>query len=272
MSVPCFSERKSDVGQSGYTLEVTAATNRGLVRRTNQDAILVEQWVGLGDADSHVITRSPFVDVLLAVADGVGGQSAGDIASRLVAERLSMMKSSLAVGDIDAATSAIMCVDEDLRAKASSHPSLFNMASTLAMALVSPDALTISNVGDSRIYFSMGNSDLRQMSKDDSLASSRTTSLSDGEIAARSSHLITQALGGGVLRRTRLEPHTLHLRSPAPWTLLLCSDGLTDEVDEGLFVADVVTRGYVADDLIAMALDAGGRDNVSVIVARCIAR
>jgi hypothetical protein len=69
-------------------LKVTAATNRGLVRPANEDAIVVGRWCGFGDDTSHSATHNAFVDVLLAVADGLGGHSAGDVASRMVIDGL----------------------------------------------------------------------------------------------------------------------------------------------------------------------------------------
>jgi serine/threonine protein phosphatase PrpC len=62
------------------------------------------------------------------------------------------------------------------------------------------------------------------------------------------------------------------VNTSAPRTLLLCSDGLTDCVDEHFFVRNIVTKGYTADDLVTMTLDRGGYHNVSVVIARCMMR
>ena len=88
-------------------------------------------------------------------------------------------------------------------------------------------------------------------------------------LARRSSHLVTQALGGSSLPGNRLLPHVLNVSMSDSWTLLLCSDGLTDFVDERLFKEKTMSTGSAANDLVKMALDAGGGDNISVIVARC---
>ena len=253
-------------------LDVTAATNLGRVRSANEDAIVVGTWRGIGDDASHAVTQDAFANVLLAVADGIGGHRAGDVASRIVIDGLLANTGTLAVGDIDGITGVIMAIDDDLKAKAASNGELRGMGSTLAMAVISAEAITVANVGDSRVYLSQGLADVRQISIDDIPVRPSGIDPREGprvSVARRSSRLVTQALGGVSHRRTRLRPHVLSLNTSLPWSLLLCSDGLTDYVDEMALKKRIRLLDCRASDLIEMALDGGGADNISVILARC---
>jgi protein phosphatase len=212
------------------------------------------------------------MNVLLAVADGLGGHSAGDVASRIVIESLAARMANLAIGDTDGITGAVTFIDEELKLKATSDPSLRGMGSTLAMAIVSAEAMTVLNVGDSRVYMSEGDGDMRQISIDDvpvARPDMRSQDRSADSVARRSTHLVTQALGGSSLRANRLLPHVVNLRMSGSWTLLLCSDGLTDFVDDRVFNKKAISAACGASDLVKLALDAGGKDNISVVIARC---
>jgi protein phosphatase len=221
--------------------------------------VLVANWIGAGEVASHKLSQKCFSNIFLAVADGLGGHSAGEIASRLVLDRLSSKSAKLKVSDVDGLTSTILDIHEEVLSKSLATPSLQGMGSTLAAAIVSPSEMTLLNVGDSRIYLSVNGGELCQVSTDDRL--------SPQEASLRHANVITQAIGGSS-RRRRLEPHILSLKAHAPWTLLICSDGLTDYVDDREFVRAAIDEQYVADDFVKKALDAGGVDNVSVIVAR----
>ena len=269
--IPLVPEESNPVPESLPKLDVTAATNRGLVRPANEDTIVVGTWCGFGDDTSLSATHNAFVDVLLAVADGLGGHSAGDVASRMVIDGLLAQTANLTVGNIDGITGTIMAIDDDLKLKATSDPSLRGMGSTLAMAVVSAETITVLNVGDSRVYLSEGSDEIRQISIDDIPVRPELglqNRPGDGVIR-RSSHLVTQALGGVNLRRTRLRPHVVNLNTSIPWTLLLCSDGLTDFVDEIALKERIMSAGCRANDLVEMALEGGGEDNISAILARC---
>jgi serine/threonine protein phosphatase PrpC len=120
---------------------------------------------------------------------------------------------NLTVGDIDSITETITAIDDDLKLKAASEPSLRGMGSTLAMAVISAEAITVLNVGDSRVYLSQGFEEVRQISIDDIPLRQSELHSQDGPgdgMVRRSSHLVTQALGGVPLRRTRLRPHVLN--------------------------------------------------------------
>ncbi len=245
-------------------LEITAATNIGLRRSSNEDSIVVGRWIGFGDDASHSVSHDASADVLLGVADGLGGHRGGAVASRMVIEGLAARANDLMVGRSEFMTAAISAIDDNLRLRASSEPSLSGMGSTLAMAVVTANAISVLNIGDSRIYLSQSIDELRQISIDD-IPQDRT----EGGPVHRRSHRITQALGGPGLRRSPLRPHTYDVAVSMPWTLLLCSDGLTDYVDEAVLKECIALPSCRANDLVKLALAGGGGDNVSVILARC---
>jgi PPM family protein phosphatase len=249
-------------------LEVTAATNLGRRRPSNEDAIVVGNWFGFGDVASHSTAQDAFADFLLAVADGLGGHRGGAVASRMVVEGLAARASDLEIGRSDSVAAAIMAIDDDIRLRATSDPSLSGMGSTLAMAVISANALKFVNVGDSRIYLSHNFDELRQISIDDVPAAPKSEA-GVGTIVHRRSHRITQALGGQRLRRSPLRPHIHDIALSMPWTLLLCSDGLTDYVDEAKMRERIASPSCSATDLIELALSGGGGDNVSAVLARC---
>ena len=148
-------------------LEVTAATNLGRSRPSNEDAIVVGNWFGFGDVASHSTAQDAFADFLVAVADGLGGHRGGAVASRMVVEGLTARASALEIGRSNSVAAAIMAIDDDIRLRATADPSLSGMGSTLAMAVISANALKVVNVGDSRIYLSHNFDELTQISIDD---------------------------------------------------------------------------------------------------------
>jgi protein phosphatase len=252
-------------------LEITASTNLGRLRPVNEDAILVGNWLGFGDDVSHSARHDASADVLLAVADGLGGYEGGNVASRMLVEGLAAHIGDLRAGDMKFLVAVIAAIDQEIRNKAMSEPTLRTMGSTLATAVVSANEITVLNIGDSRIYLSDGLKELRQISIDDvpvDQLGDRSPHEHGSSFVRRSSHRITQAVGVAALRRTRLKPHVQTIETSAPWTLLLCSDGLTDYVSESALTECVMSPFSKADDLIKMALAGGGGDNISAVLAR----
>lgn len=251
-------------------LEITAATNVGLSRASNEDAVVVGDWIGFGDDASHSGSHDASTYILLGVADGLGGHRGGTVASRMVTEGLAARASGLTVGRAELMIAAIAAIDDDLRLRANSEPSLSGMGSTLAAAVVTGNAISIFNVGDSRIYLSQNINEFRQVSIDDiPLDRTEVTPHKSGGPAHRRSHRITQALGGLGSRRSPLRVHSYDFAVSMPWTLLLCSDGLTDYVDEDALKECIALPSCSAEDLVKLALAGGGGDNVSIVLARC---
>jgi serine/threonine protein phosphatase PrpC len=240
-------------------LEVVAVTHRGRVRPRNEDTVAVAGFQsGAREGQPVRITVDAVRPVALLVSDGLGGHPEGGRASRLAAATVADQGPSL--HDVDAVVAAVASANDAVYDEMAQTPAWSRMGATI-VALVLTDGQAICvNVGDSRCFLLRGG-DLVQLSRDDSPAPAA------GETAVAT--IVTQTLGGRA-HRTRVEPHVHHTEVRPGDRFLLCSDGLTNEVP-----ADRIERELVeaADDLAAVeallrgALDAGGRDNISIVLA-----
>ncbi len=227
------------------------ATDVGRVRSNNQDQYLARP-------DSN----------LWAVADGMGGHSGGEVASQIACETLGQTYAEHTVeGLIDAveqANSAVFHAGAD-------DPELTGMGTTVvALAVVEHDddeVLAIANVGDSRCYRYADN-ELDQVTTDHSLVADlvREGSLSPEEAAVHPQrNIVTRVLG--VYDNVPVDVFAVDPRPGDRY--VLCSDGLFNEVPEPGIVS-VLRRladpGDAADELVRLAVDGGGRDNVTVVV------
>jgi PPM family protein phosphatase len=213
-------------------MEVASRTEVGYVRRRNEDSLLVDES-----------TR------VVAVADGLGGHPCGDLASQTA---VASLRRSLADGlpeDGDAGdwlTSALLVAHQAVLTEAGDDPDRSGMATTVVVAVVSDEQTTVAHVGDSRAYL-LSEAVLRPVTIDHGLGG-----------------YITQAVG---LDRSMV-PDVTHLELRAGDRLLLCTDGLTNMVDDK-GVAVLLGKGdatEATDALVEAALANGGIDNVTVIV------
>lgn len=236
-----------------------SATDRGPVREVNEDRVVCEDRYGL-----------------YAVFDGVGGHNAGEVAAQLALETVvGYIARSAADAEDDtwplgwdprfSATSnrlrtAIVLANQRVHLAAQSDPSLQGMATTVAAVLVSGNVVSFAHVGDSRIY-RVDPGPSRLLTEDDAATVDQLDA--DGErIGSR--RALTRALGAEV----DVTPSMAEMPVPAHVRLLLCSDGLhgvvgPDELDPAAYDG---APNEVAERLMARAIDAGTRDNVSVLV------
>lgn len=240
-------------------IAVSALSHAGLVRDHNEDSLVVGPWTLCAG-----VTRNPqtFVfppgsPLVVAVADGIGGQPAGEVASALVVRQLAMLGPSL--DSEGAVREAIALCNHAVHAAADSDPQLAAMGTTVAGTVVLEDSLISFNVGDSRVLDAT-TQEIRQVSVDDN------PPLEPGQ---RTTSLLTQALGGA-RRRSVITPHVSTEPLAAGARYLVCSDGLTDpvpaeELDELLRVHD---DGKAAFELWRAAIDAGGPDNITLALVR----
>ncbi len=233
-------------------LEVTAFTHQGRVRDGNEDSITVAGWVS--DVAMSGLRRSRHEltePMLCAVADGMGGHTAGEIASRYAIKRLAA--EPFADSEASAVAGVLAAINAELYQTMAADRSFRGMGTTVAGLLLAAARVLWFNVGDSRVY----------RYRDGSLQQLSTDHVPPG---ARSS-IITQSLGGA-LAFTAIEPDigADDLAVPSRW--LVCSDGLTDMVGD----ADI-TRCLEDNDeeaarkLFEAAMVAGGLDNISLILA-----
>jgi serine/threonine protein phosphatase PrpC len=237
-----------DGGQVG--LSWAAQTNTGLKRAGNQDSYLAAAPV-------------------FAVADGMGGHAAGDEASAAVVERLSQHLSG-AFASIDDITGALRQASADIGEIAGSHDGAGAGTTVTGIALTLQSGRpywAVFNIGDSRVY-SLIDGVLTQLTVDHSAVQAMVDS---GRITAleAESHpnrnVITRAVGFG----KNPVPDLWFIPVTSRARLLICSDGLTKEVDFDLIhllLSEAVDADDAAGLLLEAALAAGGRDNVTTVV------
>ena len=234
------------------SIEVTAFTHRGLLREHNEDSITVAGWVS--DVAMSGLRRSRHelaAPLLCAVADGMGGHAAGEIASRYAIKRLAA--EPFAAAEASAVAAALAVINAELYQTMRSDRSLAGMGTTVAGLLLAAGRALWFNIGDSRIYRHRDGS-LRQLSIDDVPAGAR-------------SGIITQSLGGA-LAFAPVDPHigVGDLEIPSRW--LICSDGLTDMVDAAEIEHCMAgSDEQAAGRLFEAAMAAGGADNISIVLA-----
>ncbi|MGB2756258.1 MAG: Stp1/IreP family PP2C-type Ser/Thr phosphatase [Acidimicrobiia bacterium] len=226
-------------------LRVAAATHVGRVRSSNEDSYLVDDELGI-----------------FAVADGMGGHAAGEVASSIA---LDAIRSSLQSGStID---TAVNLANSSVREQAANDPSLQGMGTTLTLLSILGTP-TIGHVGDSRAY-RLRDGDLQLLTDDHSLVAElvRAGRLTPEQAATHPRRsIITRALGADESVTVDLVP--IEIREGD--RLLLCSDGLPTMVsDEAIqtVLNDPADVPEVAQALIHLANAAGGDDNITVIVA-----
>lgn len=230
-----------------------AASDTGRVRQANEDSFLV-------------------VDGLFAVADGMGGHQAGEVASHLALESL---EAGFTAAGTDVLVRAVEGANHALVQRSAADPELAGMGTTLvAMALVEAagrDAIGVVNVGDSRLYL-LSDGAMTQITEDHSLVASmeRQGRLTAAEAAVHPQrNILTRALGidGSVL------VDSWEILPVVGDRYLICSDGLFNEVDDSRIAA---TLRRLADpneacrELVRLANEGGGRDNITCVIVDVI--
>ena len=238
---------------------VTALSHVGLVRDHNEDSLVIGQWT-LCAAETQTPQSLGFPissPLVVAVADGLGGHPGGDVASSLVVRELARAAPTL--DSEESLRDVLGACNQALYEIGADQPTLMAMGTTVAGVLLTSDQVIAFNVGDSRIY-SHGPDGLRQVSVDD------RPPLAPGQ---EHTALLTQTLGGG-LTHVDLEPHLSAFPQSTEVSWLICSDGLSDVVnDEALSeLLSEAEDGQAAFLLWKAAMEAGGPDNITLALIR----
>jgi protein phosphatase len=226
-----------------------AQTDVGRVRSRNEDACLAQPQRGLW-----------------VVADGMGGHAFGDVASRTVVEALDRLPPPASLARfVDAARATLVQVNGTLRAEARArHVPV--MGSTVVVLLAVGTEAACLWAGDSRIYL-YRHGRLQQLTRDHSQAAAlQARGVDAAASAAVGGNMITRAVGAS--DTLDVEVTTLSVRDGD--IFLLCSDGLSNPVPDQ-DIRDTLAGGdcgQAAQTLVRMALENGGRDNVTVVVAQ----
>lgn len=229
-------------------LVYTARSHLGMVRENNEDS-------------AYAGPR------LLALADGMGGHAAGEIASQFVVAALARLDEDEPGQNLTAAlTRALTVGNEAIAAHVEAHPETEGMGCTATALLFDGRRMGLIHVGDSRAYL-LRDGTLSQITKDDTFVQSL---VDRGELSADEAHshprrsLILKALTG-----EPVEPTAVIREARVGDRYLLCSDGLSDPVSTET-IAETLATGTVeeaADRLVQLALRSGGPDNITVVLA-----
>ena len=235
-------------------------TNIGNVRPKNEDNfVLKEVWGG-----THL---------LAVVIDGVGGNGGGDVAAELAARCIAehFYESERTANSLDILQAAVVFANNSIYAQ-HYNPWLSQMSCVLTAVLINLETgrLDVCHVGDTRLYM-LKDCVLTKVTSDHSIVGPKEESGQITELEAMvhpSRNIITRSIGKEMLYDGSefIQTHTLHLE---PCTLMLCSDGLYDMVHSS-HMKGILQEPIPADErvekLIDAALEAGGKDNVTVIV------
>jgi len=255
-------------------LQAVARSDMGRKRRNNEDNFVV---FDLSRGLAHSDGKNVRVDIeppgfLLAVADGMGGHQSGEVASRMAVETLSQeLRRALSERQRDlsetrlALSESVERTNKAIYDLAEQKPEYHGMGTTLTAALVTGRNVLVAQIGDSRAYLCRGDS-LTQLTKDQTVKNSVLELQPDAVINDTLGSMLAQALGTEPEVKVAITDAELQQGD----VLLLCSDGLTKTVpnDE---VAKIAGHGGTlrakADLLIALANQAGGPDNVTVVLS-----
>lgn len=244
-------------------LNIHGLTDEGLVRKHNEDMIA---W----DTESG----------LVIVADGMGGHNAGEVASQIAVNSLtqslsaSLSTTSTTKGKPVSAymvKKAVTLANSEINQHAKDHPECSGMGTTVVMALFQQKSVILASVGDSRIY-RLRQGGLKQLTSDHSFVQEMVDNgymTEEEALASNNRNLITRALGIEEEVQVDVAEHKIKQND----IFLLCSDGLSDMVEEkDIFSTLVKARNDVArgcKDLVKLAKENGGHDNISVILVAC---
>ncbi len=235
-------------------------TNIGNVRPKNEDNfVLKEVWGG-----THL---------LAVVIDGVGGNGGGDVAAELAARCINehFYASERTSNSLDVLQAAVIFANNSIYAQ-HYNPWLSNMNCVLTATLINLETgkMDICHVGDTRLYMLKDNV-LTKITSDHSFVGLLEESMQISEQEAMvhpNRNIITRSIGKDILHlgTEYIQTHTLQLE---PCTLLLCSDGLYDMVHSQIttqILSEITLIEERVDKLIDAALEAGGKDNITVLL------
>jgi protein phosphatase len=250
---------------SKLSVKIAGFTDQGKTRSNNEDAIWLDPDLGL-----------------IIIADGMGGHQAGEIASGMaistIPEHFKQLAKNGSAGEIadnnfSAATNrlgyCLKMANQMIFEAAKRYPQDYGMGTTCTAVAIHDDRVSIAHVGDTRCYL-IRRGDLQQLTEDHSLVMEQVRHgllSKDDEAVHTGQNILTRSLGTSPEVKIDIDEHPLF----AGDVLLLCSDGLGKELsdDQVLHVVnETPDPEKLARRLIELANAAGGRDNITVAVAR----
>ena len=250
-------------------LIVSVRSDTGTVRKNNQDNFYINGKFIENYTQKHITAEGSFDEGVFAVADGMGGESFGDVASDYAVRTLCDFKTEDGgINDeniYDYVDKANNLICDEMRKRGQS------IGTTIAIADIKDDTASFYNVGDSKCFlFRSGK--VKQMTKDHSVVANLVEMGGITPEQAKTDklrHQLSQALGvfpeEFIISPFISEPVSLQSND----AVIICSDGLTDALDESM-IADIIIRNEnpfkVSDELVFSAMQNGSKDNVTVVV------
>ncbi len=241
-------------------MKIYGISDVGQKRRNNEDAYLINSIELYQDGRRKVIH-------ILAVADGMGGHEAGEIASKIAVEKLSASPMVFVQAGEEGIKRMLDFINKKVREESQRRGK--KMGTTLVGAVIEDFNMLVFNIGDSRAYLFRQNK-LRRLTRDHSVVQQK---IDAGEITEKEArmdkdrHKITMALG----LREKIKPDFYHVELTEGDVLLLCTDGLHDMLEDSE-IEDILKKygklSDIAGELVKKANEKGGDDNITVIVAR----
>lgn len=269
-------------------VELGAATHQGHIRENNEDTYLLIRFGRSLERlstslDEYLLQQNySLTGYGLLVADGMGGMAAGEVASRMAICKLvellvdtsdwtlALRHNKDVKTVFQRMTQRFYEIDRTLRDEAKNDSTLHGMGTTLTVAGTLGNDLVLGHVGDSRAYV-MRRDTFKQLTRDHTLAQALIdagVANSDDPAPRSMRHVLTAAIGS---LDERIEPQVQRFRLLSGDQLLLCTDGLTEMVDDELIASVLKTASsaqLACQSLVDLALGAGGTDNITVVLAR----
>lgn len=273
------------------TVETHATSHIGRVRKGNEDNYLMlhisdsKTWTSSQSAGEFVVESQKFeIDgrgVVLAVSDGMGGALAGEVASKMAVDTVSqrfldddpertMSPEESDEPLINRLYNATVYANSLIHRQGRSDPQYNGMGATFTGMGITPQAVDLVQVGDSRAYL-VRNSNIYQVTKDQSLVQQL---IDAGQIKPEEAethtlkNVILQALGA----QNEIYPVAVRLAPRANDVLLVCSDGLSNKISgtdmQRIILANLNTLDVACAELIKLANERGGEDNITLILTK----
>jgi protein phosphatase len=241
---------------------LTAASRVGKVRSNNEDMILAYDKYIRSDIYQTVLSPDNLDRFVVAVADGMCGHNAGEVASEMVMQNLKFyfndLPKGMTSGELEEAMNDwLQSIHQTVNARGRINKSQVDMGTTLVALLYYGNRYFWLNCGDSRLY-RLRDANLEQLTTDHSLINE------NGE--KKHSNIITNCIGAGC-EDTFIDMIEFTDEFQVGDTYVLCSDGLNDMVRDEI-IREMLLNGATANTLCEEAISAGGFDNVSVCVLR----
>lgn len=251
--------------QNKISTKCALLTNKGKARAHNEDSCFFGEVYALKSFDQPVVAEYPSGSYWIgAVADGIGGQNAGEQASKEVVATLSRCNNFTP----DGVSGMLQDLNRKLFDITRIDSSMAGMGSTVAGLCYGPEGIFAFSVGDSRVYRQQDRF-LAQITVDDSMEQVLINAgqKEAGPIRGEKLHAITQAIGGSA-RLQSIEPHIYPVRVSEAARFLICTDGLTDMLSLDAIEAIMAQELEMTNSVVKLfeaAMAAGGKDNITIM-------